>query len=146
MPPVLGWTAVTGNLEPDALLLFLIIFVWTPPHFWALAIHRRADYARADVPMLPVTHGVPFTRLHILLYTVMLLAVSLLPFVSGMSGPFYLGGAVFLGVAFIGHALRMYFGEDPVGLPMRTFTFSIWYLAALFAVLLVDHYLPQPAL
>lgn len=146
MPPVLGWTAVTGTLEPDALLLFLIIFVWTPPHFWALAIHRRADYARADVPMLPVTHGVAFTRLHILLYTLMLLAVSLLPFVSGMSGPLYLGGAVFLGIAFIGHALRLYFGEDPVGLPMRTFTFSIWYLAALFAVLLVDHYLPQPGL
>ncbi len=144
MPPVLGWTAVTGTLEPDALLLFLIIFVWTPPHFWALAIHRRVDYARADVPMLPVTHGVPFTRLHILLYTLMLFAVSLLPFVSGMSGPLYLGGAVFLGIAFIGHALRMYSGEDPVGLPMRTFTFSIWYLAALFALLLVDHYLPRP--
>ena len=146
MPPVLGWTAVTGTLDPNALLLFLIIFVWTPPHFWALAIHRRADYARADVPMLPVTHGVPFTRLHILLYTVMLLAVSLLPFASGMSGPLYLGGAVFLGLAFIGHALRMYSGEDPIGLPMRTFTFSIWYLAALFAVLLVDHYLPRPGL
>ena len=144
MPPVLGWTAVTGTLDPHALLLFLIIFVWTPPHFWALAIHRRADYARADVPMLPVTHGVPFTRLHILLYTVMLLAVSLLPFASGMSGPLYLGGAVFLGVAFIGHALRLYSGEAPALLPMRTFTFSIWYLAALFSVLLVDHYLPRP--
>ncbi len=144
MPPVLGWTAVTGSLDPDALLLFLIIFAWTPPHFWALAIHRRADYARANVPMLPVTHGLPFTRLHILLYTVILFAVSLLPFASSMSGPLYLGGAVFLGIAFIGHALRLYFNGDALGLPMRTFAFSIWYLAALFAVLLVDHYLPRP--
>jgi len=144
MPPVLGWTAVTGTLDSDALLLFLIIFAWTPPHFWALAIHRRADYARADVPMLPVTHGVPFTRLHILLYTVLLFAVTLLPFVSGMSGPLYLGGAVFLGIAFLGHALRLFFEEGALGLPMRTFTFSIWYLGALFMVLLVDHYLPHP--
>jgi protoheme IX farnesyltransferase len=143
-PPVLGWTAVTGRLDADALLLFLIIFAWTPPHFWALAIHRRAEYARADVPMLPVTHGVPFTRLHILLYTAILFAVSLLPFVSGMSGPLYLGGAVFLGIAFIGHALRLLFEDGTLGLPMQTFTFSIWYLAALFTVLLVDHYLPRP--
>jgi protoheme IX farnesyltransferase len=145
MPPVLGWTAVTDSVDPHALLLFLIIFVWTPPHFWALAIHRRADYARANVPMLPVTHGVAFTRLHILLYTLMLFAVSLLPFVSGMSGPLYLGGAVFLGLAFIGHALRLYFEHGQLGLPMRTFTFSIWYLAALFALLLLDHYLPHVA-
>jgi protoheme IX farnesyltransferase len=145
MPPVLGWTAVTGTVDPHALLLFLIIFVWTPPHFWALAIHRRADYARANVPMLPVTHGVAFTRLHILLYTLMLFAVSLLPFVSGMSGPLYLGGAVFLGLAFIGHALRLYFEHGSLGLPMRTFTFSIWYLAALFALLLLDHYIPHAA-
>ncbi len=143
MPPVLGWTAVTGTLDPNALLLFLIIFAWTPPHFWALAIHRRDDYARANVPMLPVTHGVPFTRLHILFYTVILFAVSLLPYASGMSGPVYLGGAVFLGIAFIGHALRLYFGDNAPGLPMRTFTFSIWYLAALFALLLVDHHLPH---
>ena len=143
MPPVLGWTAVTGSVDPHALLLFLIIFVWTPPHFWALAIHRREDYARANVPMLPVTHGVAFTRLHILLYTLMLFAVSLLPFVTGMSGPLYLGGAVFLGLAFIGHALRLYFEHASLSLPMRTFTFSIWYLAALFAVLLLDHYIPQ---
>ena len=143
MPPVLGWTAVTGSLDPDALLLFLIIFAWTPPHFWALAIHRREDYAKADVPMLPVTHGVAFTRLHILLYTVILFAVSLLPFASGMSGPLYLGGAVFLGVAFLGHALRLYFEGDDLGVPMRTFRFSVWYLAALFGVLLVDHYLPR---
>jgi len=144
MPPVLGWTAVTGTLDPQALLLFLIIFAWTPPHFWALAIHRRDDYAKADVPMLPVTHGVPFTRLHILLYTVILFAVSLLPFASGMSGPLYLGGAVFLGIAFLGHALRLYFDGDALGVPMRTFSFSIWYLTALFAVLLLDHYLPRP--
>jgi protoheme IX farnesyltransferase len=144
MPPVLGWTAVTGTLDADALLLFLIIFAWTPPHFWALAIHRREDYAKAEVPMLPVTHGVAFTRLHILLYTVILFAVSLLPFASGMSGPLYLGGAVFLGVAFIGHALRLYFDGDALGVPMRTFTFSIWYLAALFSVLMLDHYLPRP--
>jgi protoheme IX farnesyltransferase len=144
MPPVLGWTAVTGSLDPDALLLFLIIFAWTPPHFWALAIHRRADYARANVPMLPVTHGLQFTRLHILLYTIILFAVSLLPFASSMSGPLYLGGAVFLGIAFIGHALRLYFNAGVLGLPMRTFTFSIWYLTALFAILLLDHYLPRP--
>ncbi len=144
MPPVLGWTAVTGSLDPQALLLFLIIFAWTPPHFWALAIHRREDYAKADVPMLPVTHGVPFTRLHILLYTIILFAVSLLPFAAGMSGPLYLGGAVFLGVAFIGHALRLYFDGDTVGVPMRTFSFSIWYLTALFAVLVLDHYVPRP--
>ncbi len=143
MPPVLGWTAVSGTLDPQALLLFLIIFAWTPPHFWALAIHRREDYAKADVPMLPVTHGVAFTRLHILLYTVILLAVSLLPFAAGMSGPLYLGGAVFLGIAFIGHALRLYFDGDALGVPMKTFSFSIWYLVALFAVLLLDHYLPR---
>jgi len=143
MPPVLGWTAVTGRLEPDALLLFLIIFAWTPPHFWALAIHRCSDYARADVPMLPVTHGVPFTRLHILLYTAILFAVSLLPYASGMSGPVYLGGAVFLGVTFIGHALKLYFDRGAPGLPMKTFTFSIYYLAGLFALLLLDHYLPH---
>jgi len=143
MPPVLGWTAITGTLDPEALLLFLIIFAWTPPHFWALAIHRRDDYAKAGVPMLPVTHGVPFTRLHILLYTAILFAVSLLPFAAGMSGPLYLGGAVFLGVAFMGHALRLYFDGDALGVPMRTFNFSIWYLAALFSVMVVDHYLPR---
>lgn len=144
MPPVLGWTAVTGTIDGHALLLFLIIFAWTPPHFWALAIHRCDDYAKADIPMLPVTHGLAFTRLHILLYTMILFVVSILPFVTGMSGPIYLGGAFFLGVAFMGHSLRLFFEDQSVGLPMRTFTFSIWYLAALFAILLLDHYLPRP--
>ena len=143
MPPVLGWTAVTGTVDGHALLLFLIIFAWTPPHFWALAIHRRDDYAKADIPMLPVTHGIRFTRLHILLYTVILFVVSILPFVTGMSGPIYMGGAFFLGVAFISHALRLLFEDQPPNLPMRTFTFSIWYLGALFAVLLLDHYVPR---
>jgi protoheme IX farnesyltransferase len=143
MPPVLGWTAVTGTIDGHALLLFLIIFAWTPPHFWALAIHRRDDYAKADIPMLPVTHGLAFTRLHILLYTMILFVVSMLPFVTGMSGPIYLGGAFFLGVAFMGHSLRLFFEDQSIGLPMRTFTFSIWYLAALFAILLLDHYLPR---
>ncbi|MFT5171879.1 MAG: protoheme IX farnesyltransferase [Gammaproteobacteria bacterium] len=144
MPPVLGWTSVTGTIDGHALLLFLIIFAWTPPHFWALAIHRRDDYAKADIPMLPVTHGLAFTRLQILLYTVILCVVSMLPFVTGMSGPIYLGGAFFLGLAFMGHALRLFREDKPSGLPMRTFTFSIWYLAALFAVLLLDHYVPRP--
>lgn len=143
MPPVLGWTAVTGTVDPDALLLFLIIFAWTPPHFWALAIHRQEDYARADIPMLPVTHGAQFTRLHILFYTFILLAVSFLPFVSGMSGPIYLGGAVFLGIGFLAHALRLYLDPERDSLPMKTFGFSIYYLACLFSLLLVDHYLPR---
>ena len=140
-PPVLGWSAVTGEVSPDALLLFLIIFTWTPPHFWALAIYRREDYARANVPMLPVTHGVELTRLHVLLYTVLLFAVSLLPFVTRMSGPFYLGGAVALGAGFLWHAFTLHrTGEDRAAL--RTFGYSIFYLTGLFAFLLVDHYLP----
>ncbi len=140
-PPVLGWAAVTGQVDPDALLLFLIIFTWTPPHFWALAIYRREDYARADIPMLPVTHGVALTRLHILLYTVMLFAVSLLPFVTRMSGVFYLGGAVALGAGFLWHAVTLHrTGDDRAAL--RTFGYSIFYLTALFAFLLLDHYLP----
>ncbi len=143
MPPVLGWTAVTGSLDPHALLLFLIIFTWTPPHFWALAIHRQEEYARADIPMLPVTHGVAFTRVQIVLYTLALFAVSLLPFVTSMSGPVYLGGAVFLGIGFLAHALRLHFNPQHSALPMKTFGFSIYYLAALFALLLVDHYLPH---
>jgi protoheme IX farnesyltransferase len=143
MPPVLGWTSVTGTVDGYALLLFLIIFAWTPPHFWALAIHRRDDYAKANIPMLPVTHGISYTRLQILLYTVILCVVSILPFVTGMSGPIYLGGAFFLGVAFMSHALRLFFEDKVSSLPMRTFTFSIWYLAALFAVLLLDHYVPR---
>ncbi len=141
-PPVLGWTAVTGSLDAHALLLFLIVFVWTPPHFWALAIHRVEDYARADIPMLPVTHGVAFTRVQILLYTVLLVVVSLLPYVTQMSGPVYLVGALLLGGGFLYYALALRFSARP-DLPMRTFGYSITYLMALFALLLVDHYLPR---
>ncbi|MEN8107109.1 MAG: heme o synthase [Pseudomonadota bacterium] len=140
-PPILGWTAVTGSLDPHSLLLFLIIFVWTPPHFWALAIYRRKEYARVDIPMLPVTHGVPFTRLQILLYTILLIVVSVLPFVTHMSGPVYLIGALLLGGGFLYYAIRMMKGEDEK-IAMQTFGYSIWYLMAMFALLLVDHYLP----
>jgi protoheme IX farnesyltransferase len=140
MPPVLGWTAVTGYLDPHALLLFLIIFAWTPPHFWALAIHRRAEYAKADVPMLPVTHGVEFTRIQILLYTIIMFVVTLLPFVTGMSGPLYLAGAVLLGGGFLYYAIRLFIAHDDA-IPMMTFKYSIYYLAALFSVLLIDHYI-----
>jgi len=140
-PPILGWTAVTNTIDPHALLLFLIIFIWTPPHFWALAIHRREEYAKVDIPMLPVTHGVPFTRLQILLYTIMLLVVSVLPFAMHMSGPFYLFGALLLGGGFLYYALLLMKGNDE-SVAMKTFGFSIWYLMAIFALLLVDHYLP----
>ena len=140
-PPVLGWTAVTGSIHPHALLLFLIIFVWTPPHFWALAIRRRDEYARVDIPMLPVTHGVEFTRLHVLLYTLLLLAVSLLPYVFRMSGPVYLAGALLLGLGFLRHVVLMMRTRDD-GQAMKTFGYSIFYLMALFALLLVDHDLP----
>lgn len=141
-PPVLGWTAVTGEVHPYALLLFLIIFVWTPPHFWALAIHRRDDYAKADIPMLPVTHGVEFTRTQILLYTLLLSAATLLPFATGMSGWGYLGAAVMLNAGFLYYALRLTFSTDPRW-PMLTFGYSIAYLFALFAALFADHYLPS---
>ena len=137
-PPVLGWTAVTGSVDPHALLLFLIIFVWTPPHFWALAIHRRKEYASVDIPMLPVTHGVDLTRLHILLYTVLLLVVTLLPYLTQMSGLLYLAGALVLGGIFLQHAWRLWHDE---GHAMKTFGYSIVYLMALFAFLLLDHYL-----
>jgi len=140
MPPVLGWTAVTGTLDPQSLLLFLIIFAWTPPHFWALAIHRCNDYARANVPMLPVTHGIEYTRLQILFYTVLLVLISLLPFATHMSGPFYLVAALILGGVFLHYAISLYRGRDD-GLPLRTFMFSIYYLMGLFSALLVDHYL-----
>ena len=139
MPPVLGWAAVTGEVDPHALLLFLIIFAWTPPHFWALAIHRHREYADADIPMLPVTHGVDFTRLHVLLYTVILFVVSLLPFATRMSGVIYLVVATVLGAGFIGYAVALYRRRD-IGLPMRTFGYSIYYLLGIFAGLLVDHY------
>jgi protoheme IX farnesyltransferase len=140
-PPILGWTALTDSIDPHSLLLFLIIFVWTPPHFWALAIYRRKEYAKVDIPMLPVTHGVPFTRLQILLYTILLLVVSVLPFVTRMSGPVYLVGALLLGGGFLYYAIVMMKGEDEK-IAMKTFGYSIWYLMAMFALLLVDHYLP----
>ncbi len=140
-PPVLGWTAVTGTVDPHALLLFLIIFIWTPPHFWALAIHRRDEYAKVDIPMLPVTHGVPFTRLQILLYTLMLIIVSVLPFVFRMSGLFYLAGALLLGGGFLYYAILLMKGDDE-SIAMKTFGYSIWYLMWMFTILLIDHYLP----
>lgn len=138
-PPLLGWTSVTGSVDAHALLLVLIVFIWTPPHFWALAIARRDDYARVGIPMLPVTHGNRFTRLHILLYTILLLLVSLLPYLTGMSGLIYLAGALVLGFGFLYFAIALKFSERPE-LPMKTFAFSITYLMGLFAVLLVDHY------
>src|SRR5690606_34896090 len=143
-PPLLGWAAVTGMRNEwdwaHALLLVLIIFVWTPPHFWALAIFRREDYARALVPMLPVTHGVAYTRWQILLYTVLMVAVTVLPWVAGMSGLFYLGGALVLGLVFLWHAWRLMDPPDEF-YPMRVFNYSVVYLMALFAFLLVDHWL-----
>lgn len=139
-PPALGWAAVTGQLHPHALLLVLIIFVWTPPHFWALAIFRRDDYARAMVPMLPVTHGVEYTRWQILLYTVLLVIVTVLPWATGMSGLFYLGGALVLGAVFLWYAWKLLDPPDEF-YAMRVFNYSIVYLMALFAFLLVDHWL-----
>jgi len=141
-PPLLGWVAVTGSVDPGAMLLFLIIYTWTPPHFWALAIHRRDDYAKVGMPMLPVTHGTDFTRLQILFYTVLMFLVTLLPYGYGMSGGFYLGGALVLGLGFLYYAIRLYRDRDDAALPMRTFGYSIIYLMALFAFLLLDHYLP----
>ena len=141
MPPVLGWAAVTGEVGSDALLLFLIIFAWTPPHFWALALYRSADYARAGLPMLPVTHGSRYTRLSVLLYTIILFAVTLLPFATRMSRVAYLAAAVVLGVAFLRYAWRLYVDYSDK-LSQETFRFSIVYLSSLFAALLVDHYLP----
>jgi heme o synthase len=141
MPPVLGWTAITGHVDANALLLFLIIFVWTPPHFWALAIARRAEYERAGIPMLPVTHGIAHTRLQILLFTILLTVVTLLPFLSGMSGLLYLGAAIILDAGFLYHAIALKRGSQPQ-LPMRVFRFSVSYLMWLFAALLIDHYLP----
>lgn len=140
IPPVLGWTAVTGALHPFALQMCLIIFVWTPPHFWALAIFRRDDYARAEIPMLPVTHGVRYTRWNILLYTILLVIVSLLPAFTGYSGLIYLGGAVVLDAGFLYYAIRMMNPPDEY-FAMRTFKYSIIYLMALFAFLLADHWL-----
>ncbi len=139
-PPLLGWTAVTNSVDGHALLLVLIIFAWTPPHFWALAIARRDDYAKVDIPMLPVTHGIKYTKLHTLLYTLILFAVSLLPFATGMSGSLYLLGAVLLGLGFIYWAVVLMVGKNP-NAPMETFKYSIIYLMALFLIMLLDHYL-----
>ena len=138
-PPVLGWTAVTGEIHGEALLLFLIIFVWTPPHFWALAIKRVDDYAKVGVPMLPVAYGIAFTKLHILLYSILLVVVTMMPFVVLMSGVIYLAGAIALGAGFVYHAVKLYRTEGDQH-AMKTFGYSIFYLSALFAFLLLDHY------
>jgi heme o synthase len=140
-PPVLGWAAITNSIDPHALLLFLIIFAWTPPHFWALAIARRDDYAKVDIPMLPVTHGVEFTRLHVLLYTIILFIVTLLPWLTRMSGLLYLVAALGLNFAFLAYAVALKRSQRKE-LPMRVFHFSVQYLMWLFLALLVDHYLP----
>jgi protoheme IX farnesyltransferase len=142
-PPILGWAAVTNTIDPNALVLFLIVFTWTPPHFWALAIARRDDYAKVGIPMLPVTHGVPYTRLQIVLYTVLLILTTLLPFLTGMSGLIYLASALALNARFLYFVVALNKGTRPE-LPIRTFRFSITYLMLLFAALIVDHYLYFP--
>jgi protoheme IX farnesyltransferase len=138
-PPLLGWTAVTGQADPGALLLFLIIFAWTPPHFWALAIHRHDDYKAVDIPMLPVTHGLDFTRWHILFYTILLVIITTLPYLTGMSGLLYFAGVSVLNIGFLWYAYRLLRDRDP-RLPMQTFGYSVTYLMVLFAFLLIDHY------
>ncbi len=143
-PPILGWTAITNEVTGGALLLFLIIFVWTPPHFWALAIARKEEYAKVDIPMLPVTHGEAYTRLNILLYSILLFFVTIMPYLIGMSGLIYLVAAVILSAYFLYYAIRMYRDHDDEELPMAMFKYSITYLGLLFAVLLVDHYLLFP--
>ncbi|WP_305420656.1 heme o synthase [Photobacterium leiognathi] len=139
-PPLLGWTAVTGQLDPHAFLLVMLVFAWTPPHFWALAIHRRDDYAKAGIPMLPVTHGIEYTKTMVLLYTLILFAVGLLPWLTGMSGWLYLVGSSVLNLGFIAYALKLKFA-DSEGHAWATFKYSIWHLLALFVVLLADHWL-----
>ncbi len=139
-PPLLGWVAVTGHLSAEPLLLVLIIFAWTPPHFWALAIHRKAEYAKADIPMLPVTHGEHYTKVHILLYTLVMFAVTLLPYAIHMSGPLYLVCALLLGARFLHWAWVLYRDSKPHA-AINTFKYSIWYLFLLFIALLADHYL-----
>ncbi len=138
VPPLLGWTAVTNHIHHDALLLVLVIFAWTPPHFWALAIHRRDEYAKAGIPMMPVTHGIKLTALHVILYTLMLIAVTLLPFATGMFGWLYLVSAVVLGAGFLFWSIQLYHEKPKAG--METFKYSIIYLMALFVVMLLDHY------
>ena len=144
-PPVLGWAAVTNSIDPNALLLFLIIFVWTPPHFWALAIARKDEYAKAGIPMLPVTHGVPYTELQILLYTILLVLITTMPFLTGMSGLLYLAAAVILNGVFLYYAIVLK-TRDVKGLPFKVFKFSVQYLMWLFAALLIDHYIPTTQL
>ena len=139
-PPLLGWTAVTNSIDPNSLLLVLIIFAWTPPHFWALAIHRKDDYAKENIPMLPVTHGVQFTKLQIILYTIILILVSLLPFVVMMSGILYFISALILGFIFLYYAVRLYFEEDNAS-AFPTFVYSIYYIFLIFAALLIDHFI-----
>jgi heme o synthase len=140
MPPLLGWSAVTGTIEPGALILVLIIFAWTPPHFWALAIHRKEEYAKTGIPMLPVTHGEHLTKIHIILYTVIMFLITLLPYLTGMSGPIYLLAAVVLGLGFLWWSLMLMY-RPKASTAMDTFRYSIVYLMVLFVVLLVDHYL-----
>jgi protoheme IX farnesyltransferase len=140
MPPLLGWSAVTGTVEPGALILVLIIFAWTPPHFWALAIHRKEEYAKTGIPMLPVTHGEHVTKLHIILYTIIMILITLLPYLTGMSGPIYLLAAVVLGLGFLWWSLMLMYRPKP-STAMDTFQYSIVYLMVLFVVLLTDHYL-----
>jgi len=139
-PPVLGWTAVTNEVTSGALLLFLIVFVWTPPHFWALAIARLEEYRKVEIPMLPVTHGVPYTRLNILLYSILLLLVTIMPYLIGMSGLIYLLVALSLGGYFLYYAIRMYRDHEDEELPMQMFKYSISYLGYMFTALLIDHY------
>ncbi len=140
MPPLLGWTAVTGTVDPGGLLLVLIIFAWTPPHFWPLAIHRKKDYAKTDIPMLPVTHGDALTKLHSLLYTIIMLIVTLLPYLTGMSGLLYLVAAIVLGAGFLYRSIELMVGSKATS-AMKTFRYSIFYLIALFIALLIDHYI-----
>ena len=139
-PPLLGWSSITGSIDPNALLLVLIIFAWTPPHFWALAIHRKDEYAKENIPMLPVTHGILFTKLQIILYTIIMLLVSLFPYFVMMSGVFYLFSALVLGSIFLWYAFRLY-GDDSNSLAMPTFQYSIYYIFLIFLVLLIDHFM-----
>jgi len=139
-PPVLGWVAVTGEVHSSALLLFLIIFTWTPPHFWALAIARKEEYAKAGIPMLPVTHGDAYTRINILLYTILLVLITLIPYLTAMSGLIYLGTALVLDVIYLYYSVQMWRDPDDIALPMRSFKYSISYLGLLFSALLIDHY------
>ena len=139
-PPLLGWSSITGSIDPNALLLVLIIFAWTPPHFWALAIHRKDEYAKENIPMLPVTHGISFTKLQIILYTIIMLLVSLFPYFVMMSGAFYLVSALVLGFIFLWYAFRLY-GDDSNSLAMPTFQYSIYYIFLIFLALLIDHFM-----